>query len=912
MTPQDEKEDPAPPRRHLLTAVALVAAAGVGAVAATLLAPPQASAAAAGLVPAPGWPILAFGALLVTVGGVFFTRRAPEAASASAPPSAGRAIPEGDGAVTLGEAMDLAQIARWEYDPGRDRFRFDGHFLALLRADPDDGAIGELAPAEYAARFLHPEDGPRVDDMIARCLADSDAQRRHEDQIRVRCGDGSVRWMMLRMNRAVSRDGRTAVSGTLIDMDELHRAEERLQMFRSVFENSGQGIAIASMDGTFDYMNPALRKLAGIGPEEDCGRFRIRDFFGEGDRATLRNEVARIMAGAGRWTGELDLVARDGTAITALHHLFPVRDAAGNSVGVAGIIADQTERKLAETQLRLFANVFEHSGEAILVTDAGNRIIAVNEAFTRLTGYAAAEVQGRNPRILAAGRLPDDIYREMWRAISEEGYWAGEIWDRRKDGTCYPKWLTITVLRDTAGNITHHIGSFTDISARKAAEEQIRHLAHHDPLTGLPNRFDLDGRLYQALAAARRDGRPLAVMFLDLDRFKAINDSLGHKVGDSLLVEVAGRLRRALRDSDVVARLGGDEFVVVMTGITGDPAKTVAAMADKLVTQIGQPYLIEEHTLHTTPSIGVSLFPMDGDDADTLMKNADTAMYHAKAQGRNHFRFFDDGMDKAAGERLSLEISLRKALEDERFMLQYQPQVALADRRIVGVEALVRWSDPQQGLVPPGRFIPVAEETGLIGPLGLWVLRAACKEIRSLRDQGLDDLVMAINLSARQLSDGKFAHAVEQTLDEFGLPPSCLELEITESVAMHDPEAVINLLKRLRDQGVTLSIDDFGTGYSSLAYLKRLPIHRLKLDRSFVADIATDPNDAAICAATTALAHSLGLQVVAEGVETEVQLEHIRALGVDVAQGYLFSRPLDADQIVAACRARPTGNSRLY
>ncbi|MBL8490141.1 MAG: EAL domain-containing protein, partial [Rhodocyclaceae bacterium] len=659
--------------------------------------------------------------------------------------------------------------------------------------------------------------------------------------------------------------------------------------------------------------NPAMRRMAMVGDGEIIRDMRIRDFFTPADRVRLRREISDVMAGEGKWTGELPLLARDGRTIPALQHLFPVRDSGGQAVAVAGIVADLTETKAAETQLRLLAQVFAHSGEAILVTDEANRIIAVNEAFSRLTGYGEAEVLGQNPRMLAAGRLPTEDYRSMWQAIRDRGYWAGEIWDRRKDGSCYPKWLTISVLRDAEGSITHHIGSFTDISERKATEERIRHLAHHDSLTGLPNRYDLDGRLAQAVAAARRDGRTLAVMFIDLDRFKAINDRLGHKAGDALLVQVANRLRACVRDSDVIARLGGDEFVVVMTGVVGDPMQTVSTMADKIVSRLGRPYDIADEELTTTPSIGISLFPADGGDVDSLMRNADTAMYHAKAEGRNRFQFFDTAMNLAAGQRMHLEHGLRRALEEGRFVLHFQPRIALVDRCVVGVEALLRWADPERGLVQPADFLTVAEETGLMEPLGLWVLRTACRELRILRDGGLVDLVMAVNLSARQVRSATLVAEVAEALREYALPPSSLELEIPESVAMADPASVIDVLTRLRDLGITLSVDDFGTGYSSLPYLRRLPIHRLKLDRTIVAHVVDDPDSAAISAATAALARSLGLAVVAEGVETLPQCDHVAALGIEFAQGNHFGSPVDADRLRAAMkRAMPGAQSGLY
>jgi diguanylate cyclase (GGDEF)-like protein/PAS domain S-box-containing protein len=559
----------------------------------------------------------------------------------------------------------------------------------------------------------------------------------------------------------------------------------------------------------------------------------------------------------------------------------------------------------AEQRLQLLAKVFEHSGEAILVTDAENRIVSVNRAFTRMTGYAQDEVLGQNPRILSAGRAPPEEFRAMWQAIREQGGWQGEIWDRRKDGSCYPKLLTISTLRDERGQVTHHIGSFTDISERKAAEQQIRHLAHHDALTGLPNRFNLHHRLEQALAAARRDCQQLAVMFIDLDHFKNINDTLGHPAGDVLLMQVAGQLRACVRESDVVARLGGDEFVVVMTDIADAAVLAVPAMARKIGRQLSVPYRIAGQELHVTPSIGIALFPADGGDVDTLMKNADTAMYHAKAQGRHNFQFFTSALNEAAAERLQMEGALRQAIERHEFVLHFQPQVSRAGDRVSGVEALVRWQHPQLGLVPPDKFIPLAEETGLIEPLGDWVLDEACRQLRSLRDQGLGDLRMAVNLSGHQLRQGNLATRLQWLAKAYGFQPGDLELEITESITMETPEVTVALLRQFRALGVELAIDDFGTGYSSLSRLKLLPIQRIKLDRSFVRDIETDPNDAAICRATIALAHSLGLELVAEGVETAAQLQYLQALGCDHIQGYYFSRPLPAEELVAYLQGFP-------
>ena len=559
----------------------------------------------------------------------------------------------------------------------------------------------------------------------------------------------------------------------------------------------------------------------------------------------------------------------------------------------------ERHRLATDAQIKLLASVFENSGEAILITDAHNRIVEANPAFTLITGYAVDEVRGRNPGLLASGRTTPEEYRQMWHAINADGFWQGEIWDRHCNGHVYPKWLTISTIRDATERVSHYIASFTDITARKAAEERIHYLAHHDPLTRLPNRTHLQGRLEQAIATARRDDGRLAVLFIDMDHFKNINDSLGHHVGDKLLVEVAVRLRESVRDSDVVARLGGDEFVVVLTDIAHD---TVATVAGKLLKNLARSYVIDDHTLHSTPSIGISLFPVDGTDVETLMKNADTAMYHAKEAGRNTCQFFTAAMNASATERIVLEGQLRRAVEHEEFVLHYQPQIDVATGRPCGVEALVRWQHPERGLLSPLKFIPIAEETGLIVQLGEWVLDTALGELARWRATGIGGIRMAVNLSAHQLRDPQLAPRIAALLSLYGLGGNDLELEITESVAMKNPQGTTRLLTQLRELGIELAIDDFGTGYSSLAYLKQLPLDRLKLDRSFVMDIEHDPNDAAISAATISLAHSLGLSVVAEGVETASQFEFLKRLDCDVVQGYFFSRPLPAAEAEAFLR----------
>jgi diguanylate cyclase (GGDEF)-like protein/PAS domain S-box-containing protein len=558
------------------------------------------------------------------------------------------------------------------------------------------------------------------------------------------------------------------------------------------------------------------------------------------------------------------------------------------------------QRKHAEAQLRLAAHVFEHSGEAIFITDRDNRIIEVNPAFTRMTGYSAEEICGQSPSVLSSGRATPEEYRAMWSAIQKQGFWQGEMWDRRKDGEIYPKLLTISVVRNGQGDIDFHIASFADLSEQKATEEKIRHVAHHDALTGLPNRLHLQIGLEQVIAAAKRENQEVALMFIDLDRFKIINDTLGHNFGDGLLVEVAHRLRACVRESDLLARLGGDEFVVALAG--DDVVNAAIQVAEKIISSLSHPYQIEGRILHSTASIGISLYPHDGGSIESLMKTADTAMYHAKATGRNNFQFFSPEMNQSSNERLLLENSLHRALERGEFAVHYQPQVDIASGRLVGAEALIRWHHPERGMVSPLQFIPLAEENGMILPIGTWVLREVCRQIRAWRELGLTDLRFAVNLSPRQFRQENLVDNILEILREFDVPASALELEITEGSIMENADAAVSLLNQLSRHGLSIAIDDFGTGYSSLSHLKRFPVSKLKIDRSFVMDIPGDPDDSAIAIAVIQLARSLGLKTVAEGVETAEQRQFLSGQGCDMLQGYWYSKPLDAPSFEAFAR----------
>jgi diguanylate cyclase (GGDEF)-like protein/PAS domain S-box-containing protein len=571
---------------------------------------------------------------------------------------------------------------------------------------------------------------------------------------------------------------------------------------------------------------------------------------------------------------------------------------------------DITSRRNAEEKVRLMAQVFEHSGEAIVITNENCTILTINSSFTRLTGYNPNEVVGQKTSMLKSGREPGEFYASMWAALVKDNYWQGEIWGKHKSGRIYPKWLALSVVRNDKGKITNFIGSFTDITEQKQAAQKIEHLAHYDALTNLPNRFSLIERLAQALEQARRSSCHLAVLVIDLDRFKNINDSLGHYVGDKLLFHVAARLLESVRSSDIVARLGGDEFVVVLPHIQSGVA--AAHIVNKIQTALTQTYQLEGHNLYVTPSIGISVFPHDGETTYELMKNADLAMYHAKSKGRNNYQFFKHSMNDLAHERLLLESDLLTAIERNEFLLHYQPQIEMGTGRVIGVEALVRWQHHQRGLVPPDQFIPLAEETGLILPIGEWVLREACRQLKAWQSEGVTNLKMAINLSARQFKQSNLPQLVAGIIAESGIDANLLEFEITESAAMDNPEATIRHLRSFKEMGVDLAIDDFGTGYSSLNYLKLFPVNRLKIDKSFVKDIETDSDDAAIAAATIALAHTLGKQVVAEGVESRAQLNFLTLQQCDVAQGFYFSRPLPAGELAGFVKHHRSGNKSRY
>ena len=571
---------------------------------------------------------------------------------------------------------------------------------------------------------------------------------------------------------------------------------------------------------------------------------------------------------------------------------------------------DISERKEAEQALRIAATAFE-SQQGMTITDAHRVILRVNRAFTKITGYNSEEVVGKTPSLLSSGRHDKVFYKEMNQALERKGTWAGEIWNRRKNGEIYPEWLSISAVKDDGGAVTHFVAIFNDVSDRVNAQAQIDTLAFYDPLTLLPNRRLLLDRLEQALHVSSRHARKSALLFVELDNFKTLNDPLGHHQGDLLLVQVAQRIKTCIREGDTVARLGSDEFVVMLENLSEDEieaATQAETVADKILGAFAEDFPIGQRAHHTTPSIGITLF--GGGSAETSeqpLKRAELAMFQAKAAGRNTMRFFDAKMQAEVSTRAALEADLREAVQGQHFELYYQPQVVGAGR-VTGVEALLRWPHAQRGMVSPAEFIPLAEETGLILTIGQWVLDTACVQLAAWADDpALAHLTVAVNVSARQIQQADFVDKVLGTLVRTRANPRLLKLELTESMLVNSVEEIIEKMDALKNRGVGFSLDDFGTGYSSLSYLKRLPLAQLKIDQGFVRNIVTDPNDAAIAKMVVALAESLGLAVIAEGVELQAQADFLAHLGCHAYQGYLFSRPLPLDALKAYASALTLG-----
>ncbi len=699
--------------------------------------------------------------------------------------------------------------------------------------------------------------------------------------------------------RRVSLGGQELLMANVRDVTARRETERRLarseRRFRSVALTSGDWIWEADLTtGRYTHASGRVKELTGYEAHELCAMTAFEMM--PGDEAQRVRAVVDELARAGRPIVDLEnrFVAKDGREGVFLSNAVPVLDESGAVTGYFGVDKDITRRKADEQKLKLFEEVFHNALEGITITDVHGDIVAVNPAFTDITGYEPGEALGRNPRILKSDRHEVEFYQEMWHSLLNRGHWVGEIWNRRKSGEAYPEWLSISAIRDDRGRTTHFVAVFHDITEMKRKERQIAYQAYHDPLTSLPNRSLLMDRLRQAIAHAQRTHARLGVLFIDLDNFKHVNDSLGHSTGDALLRQVAERLSGMLRDEDTVARLGGDEFVIMIPELTEPDA--AVQLAERIIGAFSKPVTLPGHELFVTPSIGITVFPEDGASPEALIKNADMAMYRAKDSGRNAYRMFTEEMNSQVTRRLTLEGELRRALVRGEFMVYYQPRVHLGTGAVVGMEALVRWQRPDGEVVSPAEFIPLAEETGIIVPLGEYVLMEACARTQELARAGHAGLKVSVNLSPRQFSQQGLTDIVRETLQFTGLGAACLELEITETTLATDIEDAAAKLARLSRLGIGLAIDDFGTGYSSLYYLKLLPLDTLKVDRSFVRDLPDDPDDAHLVATILNLARNLNLNVVAEGVETEAQAEFLRGLHCQEMQGYLVARPMPFDE----------------
>jgi diguanylate cyclase (GGDEF)-like protein/PAS domain S-box-containing protein len=789
----------------------------------------------------------------------------------------------------------LARIGGWVWEMDSDKLIWTEETYRIFGLDPGD-------PIWRSAFFrrIHSDDLPRLETLLHQAV-ESGTPYRAEYRA---CREDGV-WLKIASQGEPIKDASGKVvrlQGVLQDISESYRTEQRLaelsELNQRIVSASPLGISVYRADGQCVLANLALARISGATVDQ-----LQRQNFNEvpsWKRSGMYDAARRVLESGIPEEIEAHTISSFGIEFWMSCRF--VRFTSGGHFHVLLLAEDISEKRRNEAELRLAASVYTNTVEGIVVTDKEGVILSVNPAFTDITGYTAEEAVGQTPRILKSDHHDDAFYATMWQTLKEKGTWQGELWNRRKNGEAFLEWQSITAISDPDGSPMRYVAVFNDVTELRKKDDRIKHQAYHDALTGLPNRQLLQDRLDHAIDVASRERRHMALLFLDLDRFKMINDSLGHDVGDLLLQAVAERLRKVIRRSDTLARLGGDEFVLVLADFAS--TTEVAHVAEKVIHELVQPLSLAGHQVHVTTSVGIALFPDDGTDAKSLMKNADTAMYQAKASGRNAFRFFDASMNSRALDRLDLEASLRRAIERLEFELYFQPKIQLQTGRQAGAEALIRWRHPDKGLVPPSDFIPLAEETGLIVPIGEWAFREACRLAALWIRKGLLHGRMAVNMSARQLQHLGLMNSIEAALTSTKATPSMIEIELTESVVMGNPGEAIAILSELKELGFSVAVDDFGTGYSSLSYLKRLPISCLKIDRSFVKDLPDDQDDSAIARAILDLARSLGLHTVAEGVETVPQAEYLNALGCPVAQGYLYGKPMPAEEFEAWLKAR--------
>ena len=746
--------------------------------------------------------------------------------------------------------------------------------------------------------LIHPVDRAEIVDYFKNEVLEKAQSFKREYRI-IRHNDHAMRWVNELGKLIIDNQGNVvSMHGTIQDITERKVTEKALQeseeKYRRLFDFSEDPMWLIH-NNLFVMANPAAAKLLGY---ETTGSLvnthpseLSPEFQPDGERSDVKaNNMMSIAYHEGYHRFEWTHKKNNNEELIVDVSLTRIPYAEGNALFC--IWRDITEQKKTETTLIKLLMAVEQSPNSIIITDLDRRIEYVNQTFINITGYSKEEILGQNPRILQSGKTPKTTYEEMWSHLGKGNSWYGELINRRKDGSDFTESVAISPVRQKDGKITNYLAIKQDISERKKTEEYIAKLAHFDQLTGLPNRAMLNDRFKYASSLAQRRGENLIVIFLDLDHFKDINDTLGHSIGDLLLIEIAKRLKECAREEDTASRMGGDEFILILANTNADGAISVAS---RLINEISRPFNVGQHELITTASIGISLYPEDGESLEVLLKNADAAMYRAKQEGRNNFRFFTQAMQNHSARTLQLSNAMRHALERNELLLHYQPQISI-DGHIVGAEALLRWQHPELGTISPTEFIPIAETNGMIIPIGEWVIRTAARQLKNWIDNGLPSMIMAVNISAIQFRQANITETIISSLNEAQLPPEHLEVELTEATTMDHPMEVISVMDKLHAHGIRMSIDDFGTGYSSLSYLKKFKAYKLKIDQSFVRDITNDPDDKAIITAIISMAHSLGILTIAEGVETASQLDCLRLMGCDEIQGYYFCKPLPADQ----------------
>lgn len=797
-------------------------------------------------------------------------------------------------------------IGTWEADLINNKQIWSENCIALLGFS----AIEEPTFEDFLALIL-PEDRQIVIDATQSHIEQS---TKYEVEYRVNHANGEVRWM--RSSGQVERNNHgepILMRGIAQDITERKHSQSMLENTRIALEESSSryldlyefapvGYLSINNQGLIMEVNWKVTAMFGL-KRNELLQERFAKFVENDDKDRWRRQftIMKELAGGEELSFDMKFSHENGSIFHANLNCLRMDDGEDQSM-LRLTLVDITQIKQSESALSIAATIFE-SHEGMLVTDAKGHILRVNHAFTTITGYTAKEVLGKNPNILSSGKHDAVFYTEMWDIIKKTGHWEGEIWNKRKNGEVYPELLTISTVKDRFGIVCNYVATLADFTSNKAALAEIKNLAFYDPLTKLPNRRLLLDRLKHSLASSGHNGQEGAVLFLDLDHFKTLNDTQGHDVGDLLLQQVSARLTACVRESDTVARLGGDEFVVLLEDLSSIPSEAALqteVVANKILSALNQPYQLGTHKCYITPSIGVAIFNDHQFSIEELLKQADIAMYQAKIAGRNTIRFFNPEMQDAINNRASLEADLRLAVENQDFTLYYQVQVDSANRPL-GAEALIRWIHPQRGVVSPINFIPFAEETGLILPIGLWVLEAACIQLKAWEQNALTrHLTISINVSARQFNQVEFVKQVQITVQRYAIRPMLLKLELTESMLLDNIEHVIITMVALETIGVQFSLDDFGTGYSSLQYLKMLPMNQLKIDQSFVRDIVTDNNDKSIVRTIIAMAKALGMDVIAEGVETEGQRELLINKGCEKYQGYLFGKPMPIEAFEAA------------